>query len=357
MSSPTPDSGYGDLAAMVARQRTAEPEPHVAEPAAAAESSYLREPAADTRTLHRTGARRVAAAEPAAAPMPASTSTAMSTSSGATSSLGVTATAGQARGLTASSALFPPPDRGTPDARSGTVYGRSRHAVDLYDTGDRRIDRLHLGWHSASLVTLSMMSTGAPAAGLILGEDVDHHAVAIRMFRPEPTLVTLIGGVWAAQVIGFRALAVGAGVVVLTDDPASWRDFAGRAGSRVTVATQAQQSADSIGPTLVIRDFAHAATTPPAHDLRTWEAQLTVLRRLDEHGVGPIQDSHVVLAQRLYLDEAMIAVTSMRLTSDNALLLQQLEPEMVAIVGVGTSQYLWWAPTGSETRLLGPARR
>ena len=96
---------------------------------------------------------------------------------------------------------------------------------------------------------------------------------------------------------------------------------------------------------------------PPSYDVAAWETQLTVLRRLDEHGVSALQDGHIVLTQRLYLDEAMLAVTSLRLTGDSALLLQQLEPGMVAVVGLGTTRYLWWATTDTETRLLGPARR
>ncbi len=333
---------HGDFGGMVARPRPPEPQPAPQPAPAIADPAFAREPGADTRTLSRTGARRVTTAD--AAPTAGSTATA---AAGATSLV-------QARGLAAPATRFPAPDA-DPDSRTGTVYGRIRPSVDSSDTGSHRLSPLHVGWHSASLVTLSMMGSTAPAAGLILGEDVDHRAVAVRLFRPEPTLVTLVGSVWAAQVMAFRALAVGAAIVILTDDPLAWRDFAAR-NSRVTVTGQPPRSGSAGVPTLVIRDFTGSAV-PPSYDVAGWETQLTVLRRLDEHGVSALQDGHIVLTQRLYLDEAMLAVTSLRLTGDSALLLQQLEPGMVAVVGLGTSRYLWWATTDTETRLLGPARR
>jgi hypothetical protein len=334
---------HGDLGGMVARPRqfeprASEPQPAPAPAPVAADPAFAREPGADTRTLSRTGARRVTTVD--AAPAARSTATAAATS------------LGQARGLAAPASRFPDVD---PDSRTGTVYGRSRPELDGPDNGSQRLGPLHVGWHSASLVTLSMMGSTAPAAGLILGEDVDHRAVAVRLFRPEPTLVTLVGSVWAAQVMAFRALAVGAAIVILTDDPVAWRDFAAR-NPRVTVTGQPPRSGSAGVPTLVIRDFTGSAV-PPSYDVAAWETQLTVLRRLDEHGVSALQDGHIVLTQRLYLDEAMLAVTSLRLTGDSALLLQQLEPGMVAVVGLGTTRYLWWATTDTETRLLGPARR
>src|SRR6185369_5443432 len=252
---------HGDLGGMVARPRQSEPRASEPQPAparapVAADPAFVREPGADTRTLSRTGARRVTTVD--AAPAARSTATAAATS------------LGQARGLAAPASRFPDVD---PDSRTGTVYGRSRPELDGPDNGSQRLGPLHVGWHSASLVTLSMMGSTAPAAGLILGEDVDHRAVAVRLFRPEPTLVTLVGSVWAAQVMAFRALAVGAAIVILTDDPVAWRDFAAR-NPRVTVTGQPPRSGSAGVPTLVIRDFT-GSTVPPSYDVAAWETQLT----------------------------------------------------------------------------------
>jgi hypothetical protein len=303
----------------------------------------------DVRTLHRTTPR--ARTAPVSSDIAASTASATATAA--------TAAAAEARGLATATGRFsaPDPDRGG----GGTVYGKTRHSTDLPDAKSSRLGRLHIGWHTASPMSLSMLGTPAPAAGMILGEDVDQHAVTVRCFRPEPTLVTLVGGVWAAQVLAFRALAMGAVIVILTDDPVTWNGFATRSGAQpgqvtVSMAGEAARSFDVSGPTLVVRDYSGPAR-PASADIGPWQTQLTVLRRLDEHGVPAIHEGHLVLMQRLDLQEAMLAVTSLRLTGDSALLLQQLEADMLAIVGVGAAQYLWWAGTDTERRLIGTARR
>jgi ESX secretion system protein EccE len=355
MTRPTLGSdaaSYGERPPMVARPRTdlPVPEPDGSAPsagasAAAAQVTHASNAGTDVRTLHRTAARS----------RPAATVGEVASQSASSSSA-----AADARGLVAAAGQLVQPAPLTPtDTRSGTVYGRSRPGADLPSDRSSRLGRLHIGWHSASLVSLSMIATPAPGPGMILGEDVDHRAIAARCFRPEPTLMTLIGGVWAAQIIAFRALAVGATIVVVTDDPASWHDFAARTGAtrgQVIVTSEAPRSVGDDGPTLIVRDVVDSGSVATP-DIGAWQTQMTVLRRLDERGVAAIHDGHLVLTQRLDLQEAMLAVTSLRLSSDSALLLQQLEPDMLAIIGSGSAQYLWWAATEREHRLIGPARR
>jgi hypothetical protein len=246
-------------------------------------------------------------------------------------------------------------------ARPGTVYGGPRPAEGGPDLPGR-LARLRIGWHSASLRALELMGVSSPGTGLILGADVDQRPVPVRFFRTEPTRVALVGGVWAAQTVTFRALAFGATVIVLTGDPAAWQGFGERATGRtdrVSVLTGERPlrlQGTPQQPVLVVYDLGMAGPSVSV-DLGPWQTQLTVLRQLDERGVPALQESHLVMMQRLAFSEAALAATALRLTGESAQLLQQMEDEMLALIGGGADRYVWISPTSVEQRQGGPARR
>jgi hypothetical protein len=222
--------------------------------------------------------------------------------------------------------------------------------------------RLRIGWHYASLRALELIGVSSPGTGLILGADVDQRPVPVRFFRTEPTRITLVGGVWAAQMVVFRALAFGANAVVLTGDPAAWHGFGERAtgrSDRVSVIPgerplRVQGTAQQ--PMLVIHDLGMAGPSGNV-ELGPWQTQMTVLRQLDERGVPALQEGHLVMMQRLAFSEATLAASALRLTGESAQLLQQMEDEMLALIGGGADRYVWISPTSIEQRQGGPARR
>jgi hypothetical protein len=261
-----------------------------------------------------------------------------------------------ARGAAASSVATSVPD--TP--HHGTVYG-GRRPVDGAPVFSGALPRLHIGWHSASLSALELIGVSSPGTGLILGADVDQRPVPVRFFRPEPTRVTLVGGVWAAQMVAFRALAFGANAVVLTGDPAAWHGFGEHATGRAdrVAVLHGERPLQTQGtpqqPMLVIHDLGMVGPST-AVDLGPWQTQMTVLRQLDERGVPALQEGQLVMMQRLAFGEATLAATALRLTGQSAQLLQQMEDEMVALIGGGADRYVWISPTSVERR-QGPARR
>jgi hypothetical protein len=242
--------------------------------------------------------------------------------------------------------------------RHGTVYGGGplpgEDIGGLPPTG--RQPGLRIGWHTASLSALALLGVSSPGTGLILGADVDQNPVPVRFFRPEPTRVTLVGGAWAARLVAFRALALGATILVMSGDPNTWQGLGEQAtgqsgrllvahGERpVGVQATAQQ------PVLVVYDLGvNGPSSIPV--LGPWQTQLTVLRQLEDGGVPAVQDSHLVLMQRLALHEAALMAAALRLTSQSAQLLQVMEDEMLAVMGGGADRYVWTSPTGAELRL------
>jgi hypothetical protein len=247
--------------------------------------------------------------------------------------------------------------------QEGTVY-RSRRPATLNGQGvpSGRMPRLHIGSHLVSLAALSHLGVASPGTGLILGADVDRKAVPVRFFRPEPTTVTLVGGAWAAQLVLFRALALGVRSVVMTGDPAGWQGFGERAtgqSGRVAVVHGEQPmafAATAQQPVLVVYDLGLVGPST-APELGPWQTQLTVLRRLDEPGVPSVEACQMVMMQRLSLVEAALAASALRLTGHSTQLLQRMEDDMVALLGGGADRYVWFSQTGTERQFIGPPRR
>jgi hypothetical protein len=225
-----------------------------------------------------------------------------------------------------------------------------------------KLPRLRISSHSVTLGALSQMGISSPGTGLILGADVDQRAVPVRLFRPEPTRVTLVGGAWAAQLVLFRALALGVRTVVMTGDPASWHGFGERAtgmSGRVAVVHGEQTmtfAASAQQPVLVVYDLGLVGPGS-APELGPWQTQLTVLRQLDEPGVPAVQECQLVILQRLSMVESALAASALRLSGQSAQLLQRMEDDMVALLGGGADRYVWLTQTGVEHQHIGPPRR
>ena len=256
-------------------------------------------------------------------------------------------------------ALAAPP---TPP-REGTVYGSRDIVVEdgrLVPTG--RQPSLRIGWHTASLPALTEMGVSSPGTGLILGADHDKKPVPIRCFRGEPTRITLVGGVWAAQMVAFRALALGAQLVVMTADPQSWNGVGERAVGRKdgVIVLHGERPGSAIGtaryPSLVVHDLGMTGPENPP-PIGPWQTQMTVIRRLDKRGVPALQRCDLLVLQRLHPTEAAVAETALRLTRHSAQLLQVMEDEMLALIGGGANRYLWLHPTAVERQFMGNAWR
>jgi hypothetical protein len=242
------------------------------------------------------------------------------------------------------------PDRGAPHRGNGHARPSGRLA------------RLRIGSHTVSRSALAQIRISPASSGLILGMDRHQGPVLVRLFRSTPTHVALVGGVWAGQLVAFRALALGARVVVVTTDPYAWQGFGERAtgqADRVSVMTVEQPLtlAGSVRqPVLVIYDQAGVGANAP-QPLGPWQTQLTVLRRLDQAGVSSVRDSDLVILQRLNGPEASLAGDALRLPAPSTQFLQVMANDMVALVGGGTDRYVWLTQTEVELQYAGAPRR
>jgi hypothetical protein len=300
----------------------------------------------------------VGQAEPAAALGRAVTTSAVEAATGAATPVAAAtgAAAGPAEALAAGDA--------GPPAPSGTGYDSQRPPDDGHGAtrSAGRLTALRIGWHTATLPSLARLGPSSLGSGLILGADLRRQPVPVRVFRPEPTRITLVGGVWAGVYVVFRALAVGARVVVVTAEPQAWHGFGERAtghADRVWVIGQEQPlppSGSAQQPMLAIYDLGLVGPTasPP---LGPWQTQLTVLRRLDQSGVPSLQEADLVVLQRLGEAEASRASAALRLPERSVGLLQVMADDMAALIGGGAGRYVWLTQTEIERHHTGPPRR
>ncbi|MCI4065050.1 hypothetical protein MRQ36_21780 [Micromonospora sp. R77] len=225
------------------------------------------------------------------------------------------------------------------------------------------MSRLHIGWHSISRAALSRVAVApAAGAGLIIGRDRQHAAVPLRLFAPEPVRATLVGGVWVAQLLVFRAFSLGARVTVVTNEPRAWAGLGERATgqyNRLTVLSSDQGltgGGTAQRPMLTLYDFGTTgpATAPP---LGPWRTQLTMLRQLDRAGVAALQDAQFTLLQRLGSAEAALAASALRLRPHSSQFLQFMADDMIALVEEGTDRYVFLAETAVEQQQVGAPRR
>jgi hypothetical protein len=253
------------------------------------------------------------------------------------------------------------PDAGQqapPDSSSPGPTSRGNGYAGL--TG--RLARLRIGSHTLSRAALAQVKVGSAGSGLILGVDRNQGPVLVRFFRPEPTRIVLVGGAWAGQFVAFRALALGARIAVVTDDPQMWHGFGERStgrSDRVAVLTDDRGltvPATMQQPALVIYDLG-VTTAAGATPLGPWQTQLIILRHLEESGVSSIQDCDLVLMQRLGGPEATLVGSVLRLPAPSTQFLQVMADDMVAVVGEGTNRYVWLSPTDIERQHAGAPHR
>lgn len=217
--------------------------------------------------------------------------------------------------------------------------------------------------HHASGRALELMVTPAPPSGMVLGRDAEQRPVVAPLFRPDAVKAAVVGGPFAARLVVFRALAVGARVAVCTTRPQVWEGMGPAATGRddrlavlhgdrpVTV------DANPHSPALYVYDVGeHGTSTTPI--LGPWRTQLTILPRLTMHGSQAVDEAHLTMLQRINPDEVNAAKASLRVSDETINLFQMLYDDMFAMLRVGAQErYVWANATSVERQMFGEPTR
>jgi len=216
-------------------------------------------------------------------------------------------------------------------------------------------------WRAAPKEALGRLFAAGGPTGVVVGRDHPGAVAPVRLLRPQPTRVVLVGGYWAARLVVLRCLAAGAFVEVITAAPVRWSGLADNAGvgSRLRLLQTGELAPPlvplgSLRPVLQVND---SGRPMEGADLGAWHTSMTVITSLTTHTAAGLTDANVVLLQRLSPQEADACVAALRLPPDMSAKLQHLHDDMVVAVTGAEVHYLWFATTSVEHELLGPARR
>ncbi|WP_051326270.1 hypothetical protein [Glycomyces tenuis] len=247
----------------------------------------------------------------------------------------------------------------------GTVYGLpvTDRAVETASDAGKAIEPLRSMPQIPTARALELMTSASPPAGLVIGRDAEQVPVVAPFFRPEETRINLIGGVYLARLLVFRALALGTRVAVCTTRPQEWNglgESATNRNDRLAVLHGDQPvtvEASQHSPALYVYDVGERGSqTKPV--LGPWRTQLTVLPRLTNFADNLTSEAHMTVLQRLTAEEAQIARSSIRVNQEVLQWLQMLHDDMIAMLRKGQKEkYLWCAPTSIEAQMFGAPMR
>jgi hypothetical protein len=201
------------------------------------------------------------------------------------------------------------------------------------------------------------------SAGVMVGRDQAQAPVVLRLFRPEPTLVALVGGWWAARLLAFRAIATGALVAVHAGAAQHWQGFSEVATNRpdrmgfIDPGESMPIPSARRRPVLYVHDLgaAHGAPPPP---MAPWQCALVVVPQLHPGTARTLVDAQLCVVQRLAEPESALAGVVLRLPEETVGHLQLMPDDLLGLLSAGSARYAWTGQTTIEQRLLGaPSRR
>ncbi|GAA1195874.1 hypothetical protein GCM10009654_61090 [Streptomyces hebeiensis] len=256
--------------------------------------------------------------------------------------------------------------RPVPSSAPAPAPVSSRSAVPLGSGGKPRIGFGLLGprreRHALSVDDLQALALPVGDDGMVIGVDAHNRPAVLGLNRPTAYDITLIGGLWTAQVLTLRAAATGARIAVETGRAHAWTALAQAAGGGQPCVTLHDvgrvppQGASAGSPVVVVRD---CGMRPPRGRVVSapWQAVLTLLPYLSPVAPRLMEKSGLVGVQRVSPDEAAQIGRVMRLPRAETEALSTLADGVTLWCTARDRQFVMTQATDAETGLLGSARR
>jgi hypothetical protein len=206
--------------------------------------------------------------------------------------------------------------------------------------------------------TADRLRVRAHPGGLLVGHDRERAPILLPVFRPRPTYLVLVGGLWVARVLVFRALALGPRIVLHTADPRRWggMDEAATGGAnRIHVTTADLTSpvpASPEEPVLYVAD----GVPPPRGVLAPWQTRLQIAPTLTPEAGAALREADAALLQRMWPEECAEALELFGAEGPPDAL-ARIRDDAVALVAGNAYRLAWLAPTDLEQTMFGPPSR
>ncbi|WP_124270378.1 hypothetical protein [Streptomyces sp. ADI96-02] len=219
----------------------------------------------------------------------------------------------------------------------------------------------HAG-HTVAADHLGALSLPVGDDGVIIGNDAEDRPQLIGFHRPAPYDVTLIGGLWTAQVLALRAAGTGARVAVETGRVQAWTTLAQAAGAGLECVSlydvgRVPPTGATVGsPVVVVRD---CGMRPPRGRVVSspWQSVLTLLPYLSPVAPRLMRSSALVGVQRVSPTEAEQIGRILGLAQAEWEALPTLADGVTLWVAGRERHWVMTSATDAETGLLGAARR
>ncbi|MDH2393121.1 hypothetical protein QCN29_30970 [Streptomyces sp. HNM0663] len=216
--------------------------------------------------------------------------------------------------------------------------------------------------HTLPVDQLGSLALPVGDDGVVIGVDAEGKPSVLGVNRPTPYEVTLIGGLWTAQVLALRAAATGARVTVETGRGPAWTTLAQAAGggqqciSLHDVGRVPPQGPSAGSPVVVIRD---CGMRPPRGRVVSapWQSVVTLLPYLSPAAPRLMAKSTLVGIQRVSPDEAAQIGRIMQLPRPEVEALSSLADGVTLWCTARDRRFVMTQATDAETGLLGSARR
>ncbi|MFD5034712.1 hypothetical protein ACFVWX_32345 [Streptomyces sp. NPDC058220] len=216
--------------------------------------------------------------------------------------------------------------------------------------------------HSLSLDQLESLALPVGDDGVVIGVDAANRPAVLGVNRPTPYDITLIGGLWTAQVLVLRSAATGARIAVETGRAQAWTGLAQAAGGGQPCITLHDvgrvppQGASAGSPVVVVRD---CGMRPPRGRVVSapWQSVMTLLPYLSPVAPRLMEKSGLVGIQRVSPDEATQIGRIMSLPRAETEALSTLADGVTLWCTARDRQFVMTQATDAETGLLGSARR
>lgn len=216
-----------------------------------------------------------------------------------------------------------------------------------------------IGGQLADSGTAEAIHVHTGGAGLLLGADEGGRPITVSLFRPEPTLVVVIGGLQLAQLVCFRALALGAAVAVTSVRPGAWSSLAEVDPTAVEVFwpdARTGKYGSSLRPQLLVVDSVATATVAAIPAGQSWSTVLIVREQVANHDVNLLGRADLIVTQRLSLHESRLLCSAADVT-DYTQSLIALRAESIAAIAQSRVHSARVVPTTIERHLIGQVSR
>ena len=195
-----------------------------------------------------------------------------------------------------------------------------------------------------------------PPAGLVLGSG-QSGALVVRLFRSDPVRMCVVSAGQLAQLIAFRALAVGAHVTVVTDAVAAWGRLVSAVprgpawltvlptGARVTAGGSLAR------PSLVV-DATRDHQALPRWEQGDWQTFVCVQSDLEPADETRLRSYDLLVTQRLEPAASEVARRGFGLAKDRAGWLTQMPAGVVGVAAAGQLAFGQLGLSAMEQRLF-----